>query len=111
MNNHNEKDNSKKENNITNKCEKECEKIYDHDLLHNKYDMTTLERNFNHLSEKRILFTQKLTAKFCIEYILDLDIDNGSEDSYLFDKSYILRYQPHITDEEFMKAFNLYYKD
>lgn len=83
--------------------------IYDHDLLTNKYDVSVLEKNINHLNEKRILYTQTLTAKFCVEYILDLNIDNGSEDSYLFDKTHILRNQPHITEEEFMKEYKKYY--
>ena len=59
------------------------------------------------LNKKIILFTQILTAEFCVKYILDLDIDSGSEDSYLFDKNYILESQPHISNEEFDLAYKL----
>jgi hypothetical protein len=84
--------------------------IYDRDIMIHKYDISILEKNINHLNEKIVLYTQKLTAKFCIEHILNLDIDSGSEDSYLYDKTHILKNQPHITEEEFNDAFHKYYK-
>ena len=58
-----------------------------------------------------MLCTQILTADFCVKYILNLDIDDGSEDSYLFDKNYILKKQSHITEKDFDIAYNLYCKD
>jgi hypothetical protein len=80
-------------------------------LLENyyKYDIAILEKNVKKLNKKALLFTQKLTADFCIKYILDLDIDSGSEDSYIFDKNYILEHQEHITEEEFDEAFKKIY--
>ena len=85
------------------------EKITTTHLYYNKYDIEILEKNINHLNKKVLLCTQKLTAKFCIKYILVMDIESGSEDSYIFDKNYILERQEHITDEEFDTVYNLYY--
>jgi hypothetical protein len=79
------------------------------DLYKNQYSMDMLKDNLNNLNEKIILITQHLDAEFCVKYILDLDIDNGSEDSYIFDKTYILNRQKHITVKEFDDAFNKYY--
>ena len=81
--------------------------ITNKDLFNNKYSIDILEKNINMLNKKIILFTQILTAEFCVKYILDLDIDSGSEDSYIFDKNYILESQPHISNEEFDLAYNL----
>ena len=83
------------------------QKITNKDLFNNKYSIDILEKNINMLNKKIILFTQILTAEFCVKYILDLDIDSGSEDSYIFDKNYILESQPHISNEEFDLAYNL----
>jgi len=79
-------------------------------LLHKQYNIDILEQNISHLHKKTLLYTQQLTAEFCVKYILDLDIDNGSEDSYIFDKIYILERQEHISEQEFDIAFQLYYK-
>jgi hypothetical protein len=70
-----------------------------------------LEKNVFHLNKKVLVCTQILTAEFCVKHIFEIDIDSGSEDSYLFDKNYILERQPHITDEEFDAAYDLYYTD
>jgi hypothetical protein len=72
----------------------------------NKYDIDILEKNVKNLNKKALLFTQKLTAEFCIKYLFNPDIDSGSEDSYIFDKIYILEHQEHITEEEFDEAFH-----
>ena len=85
------------------------EKITTTHLYYNKYDIEILEKNINNLNKKVLLCTQKLTAEFCIKYILVMDIESGSEDSYIFDKNYILERQEHITDEEFNTVYNLYY--
>lgn len=84
-------------------------RVCDNNLFENKYDLNILENNIDHLDIKIVLFTQKLTADFCIKYIFNHDIDSGSEDSYIFDKCYILAEQTHITEEEFDKAYGLYY--
>ena len=77
-------------------------------MLKQKYNIDVLEQNVSHLNKKYLICTQILNAEFCVKYILDLDIDSGSEDSYLFDKIYILEHQPHITEKEFDEAFRLY---
>lgn len=81
--------------------------LTDSDLFHNrnKYSIEELENNIQYLSSKYLVCTQILTAEFCVKYILDLDIDSGSEDSYLFDKNYILENQPHITEKDFDEAY------
>ena len=82
--------------------------LYDDDLLqhHNTYSETQLEENITRLNKKIMLATQKLTSNFCVQYILDMDIDNGSEDSYIYDFNYILYFQKHLTYQELKKAYN-----
>ena len=62
-----------------------------------------------YLNKKVVLNTQHLTAHFCVRFILDMDIECGSEDSYCYDKNHILSRQKHITSEEFDEAYELYY--
>ena len=73
----------------------------------NTYSINLLEQNIHNLNKKILLATQKLTAEFCIKYILDLDIDNGSEDSYIYDVDYILDFQKHLTRQEFKELLAL----
>jgi hypothetical protein len=73
----------------------------------NTYSINLLEQNIHNLNKKILLATQKLTAEFCIKYILDLDIDNGSEDSYIYDVDYILNFQKHLTRQEFNELLAL----
>lgn len=77
--------------------------INDDDLLKNKnyYSISELEENIKYLNKKILLATQKLTIDFCIKYILDMDIDNGSEDSYIYDVDYILYFQKDLDEKEF----------
>ena len=81
-------------------------KVTNTDLLNNryKYSIDILEQNIveNHLDEKILLATQTLTPEFCVKYILDLDIESGGEESYIFDVCYILGFQKHITEKELM---------
>lgn len=79
-------------------------KLIDEDLLNNKYyySIELLEKNVDHLNKKILLSTQKLTAEFCIKYILDDNIDGGSEDTYIFDVGYILGFQKHLNRQDFM---------
>ena len=76
------------------------------DLLNNRYHYSVdiLEQNIekNHLDEKIMVSTQKLTPEFCVKYILNLDIEGGGEESYTLDICYILSKQPHITEKELM---------
>ena len=46
----------------------------------------------------------KLRKRKYVNYLLDNNIDSGSEDSYIFDKAYILNRQEHITNEEWNLA-------
>ena len=80
------------------------EKINEEDLYNNQYSIEILEKNINNLNKKRVINTQILTADFCVKYLLDNNIDSGSEDSYIFDKSYILNSQEHITEKEWDQA-------
>ena len=73
----------------------------------NKFPINILEQNIHNLNKKILLATQKLTVEFCIKYILDLDIDNGSEDSYIYDVDYILDFQKHLTRQEFKELLVL----
>ena len=77
-------------NNI-NKANKEnkCQIIKNYDLLYNKYDVNILEQNVDHLNKRFLICTQNLTAEFCVKYILNLNIELGSEDSYIYDINYI----------------------
>ena len=80
--------------------------LTDDDLLMNycKYSIEELERNIKNLNKKILLATQHLTAEFCVKYILDMDIDNGSEDSYIYDINYIIYFQHHLTEYDMRVA-------
>tara|TARA_Y100000816_G_scaffold210769_1_gene156472 strand:+ start:2332 stop:2592 length:261 start_codon:yes stop_codon:yes gene_type:complete len=82
--------------------------LTDNNLLNNpnKYSIEELEKNINNLNKKILLSTQKLSVEFCIKYILDLDINNGNEDSYIFDVNYILSFQKHLTESKFLEILN-----
>ena len=86
-------------------------KVTNSDLLanRNKYSIDILEKNMveNHLDEKILLATQTLTPEFCVKYILDLDIEGGGEESYIFDVCYILEFQKHITKKELKDLINI----
>jgi hypothetical protein len=94
---------------VMNKAEKM--KVTNTDLLNNryKYSIDILEHNIveNHLDEKILLATQTLTPEFCVKYILDLDIEGGGEESYIFDVCYILQFQKHITKKELKDLINI----
>ncbi len=74
--------------------------VQHHELMYNKYDIDTLEHNIDRLGLKRLLTTQKLTASFCVKYLLNPEeYGMGVEDEYI-SKNDILLYQKHITSEE-----------
>lgn len=78
---------------------KKNNKITNCDLFRYKYSEAELIENINNLDIKYILDTQTLSAKFCVEYILNMDnINDGSEESYLFDKTHILKKQKHLRE-------------
>ena len=85
--------------------------ITNEDLYKNKYSIEILEKNINNLNKKRLINTQKLTADFCIKYLLDNNnIDSGNEDSYIFDEAYILNTQEHISEKEWNQSINKFKK-
>ena len=81
-------------------------KITNEDLYKNKYSIEILEKNINNLNKKRLINTQTLTADFCVKYLLDNNIDSGNEDSYIFDESYILHSQEHISEKEWNQSIH-----
>jgi hypothetical protein len=82
-------------------------RLNDDDLLKNKntYSIEELEKNVKYINKKIMLATQTLDARFCIQYILDMDIDSGSEDSYIYDIDYILYFQKHLNKDELIYEF------
>ena len=90
-------------------------RITDRDLLNpankNKYTMEEILENVDHLNVKFLLYTQILTEDFCVEYILDMRMNSGDEDSYLLCEDYILERQPHLDEALFFKLRDIKYKD
>lgn len=84
--------------------------IRNEDLLHNKFDESLLLQNMKHLNKKRLLNTQKLSEEFCAKHIFCIsDINDGDEDSYLFDFTHIMNKQPHLDETLFIKYINQYH--
>lgn len=75
----------------------------------NKFSIESLIQNINCLDKKTLLHTQVLTAEFCVKYILSMDDEDESEDSYLLCEDYILECQPHISEDELLTVRNKYY--
>jgi len=75
--------------------------ISDSDLCNETYSLDILKKNINTLNKKVVLSTQKLTAQFCIKYILDTAIVSGDQESGVYTKEHILRLQRHISSQEF----------
>lgn len=65
-------------------------------LRNKKYDIFTLEKNIHNLSMKTVLYTQNLTAEFCVKYILNEDYASCVEDTYICIGE-VLRAQKHLT--------------
>jgi hypothetical protein len=88
-------------------------RITDSDLLKNKnkYTIEEILENVDHLNVKLLLYTQILTEDFCVEYILDMRMNSGDEDSYLLCEDYILKKQPHLDEKLFLKLRDIKYKD
>jgi hypothetical protein len=79
--------------------------IFNIDLIKNPktYSVDILKKNMRNLSKKIVLSTQVLDASFCVSHILNVPIDSGDEDSYIFEED-VLEFQPHITEEELTMA-------
>ena len=73
------------------------------DLYKNQYDYETLKTNIYVVSLKDILKTQKLTAAFCVKYILNKDFQLLDEDQQIT-MEVVQKYQPHILDIDFLYA-------
>ena len=90
-------------------------KITDRDLRlpenKNKYSMDEIMENLDHLNVKILLYTQILTEDFCVEYILDMRMNSGDEDSYVLCEDYILGWQPHLNETLFFELRDIKYKD
>ena len=85
--------------------------ITDKDLMNNefKYNINIIEYNYKlgNLDKKILIYTQKLTTEFCVKYLYNMNINSGSEDSYLWDADYILERQPNITENELLNEIKL----
>jgi hypothetical protein len=83
--------------------------LTDQDLIKNKngYSIQELETSVDNLSVKYLLNYQILTAEFCAKYILNDYCATCQEDTYIC-SGYVLRKQPHLTQEELSAACILY---
>jgi hypothetical protein len=87
--------------------------LSDKDLManKNKYSIAELTESFQNLNKTIILSTQILDEQFCAEYILDVRIDSGDEDSYKFTEAYILNRQPHLDRKLFFELCKIQYEE
>jgi len=79
-------------------------------LRKKKYNIELLEKNIHNLSMKTLLYTQDLTAEFCIKYILNEKYASCVEDTFL-SMGNVLDSQKHITRGEIYQAFNKLYSE
>jgi hypothetical protein len=79
-------------------------------LNNRKFSMEILEKNIGNLKLYTMLLTQHLTPDFCGKYFCAPgDIyakDDGDQEIYMHT---ILRYQPHLVEEEIIKYKTLFY--
>lgn len=73
-------------------------------LRNKKYDIFTLEKNIHNLSMNAILYTQNLTAEFCVKYILNEDYASCVEDTYICIGE-VLRAQKHLTLADIQRVY------
>jgi len=73
------------------------------DLYRNQYDYETLKTNIYTVSLLDILKTQKLTADFCVKYILNEDFQFSAEEQSI-NMEILRKYQTHISDMELSNA-------
>ena len=73
------------------------------ELYSNQYDYETLKANIYVVSLIDVLKTQKLTADFCVKYILNTDFQLRDEEETIT-ISMVKTYQPHILDIDFVNA-------
>ncbi len=77
-------------------------------LRKKKYDIELLEKNIHNLSMKTLLYTQDLTADFCIKYVLNEKYASCVEDTFL-SMGDVLNSQKHITRSSIYQAYNKVY--
>ena len=77
-------------------------------LRKKKYDIEVLEKNIHNLSMKTLLYTQDLTAEFCIKYVLNEKYASCVEDTFL-SMGDVLNAQKRITRGEIYQAYNKVY--
>ena len=82
--------------------------LNDNMLRNKKYNIDLLEKNINFLSIKTLLYTQDLTADFCVKYILNDKYASCVEDTFIRVGD-VLNAQKHITKKEIYEAFNKIY--
>jgi hypothetical protein len=77
-------------------------------LRKKKYDISTLEKNINNLSMKTLLYTQNLTAEFCVKYILNDEYASCIEDTYICIGD-VLNAQKHLTVSDIATVYRCNY--
>ena len=82
--------------------------LNDNMLRNKKYNIDLLEKNINFLSIKTLLYTQDLTAEFCVKYILNEKYASCVEDTFIC-MGDVLNAQKHITKKEIYEACNKIY--
>jgi len=70
-----------------------------------KYDIEILEENVDYINMKACVNTQKLTAEFCVKYVLNEDYMSCIEDTYCINYGYVLQRQPHLTKEDIFREY------
>jgi hypothetical protein len=73
------------------------------DLYKNQYDYETLKANIYAVSLLDILKTQKLSADFCVKYILNESFQFLDEDQ-LINTDMVKKYQPHLSEMDLIEA-------
>jgi phenylalanyl-tRNA synthetase alpha subunit len=79
-------------------------------LRKKKYNIELLEKNIHNLSMKTLLYTQDLTAEFCIKYILNEHYASCVEDKFL-SMGDVLNAQKHLTRISIYQAYNKLYSE
>tara|TARA_B110000093_G_scaffold80613_1_gene87452 strand:- start:261 stop:584 length:324 start_codon:yes stop_codon:yes gene_type:complete len=89
---------------------------YDYDIHTLEYNVLryeTLPKNekneYTRLNLKSLLKTQKLTAEFCIKYILNDEYAYTDSEEYITTKEVVI-YQKHLTNDDLDKAYEEIYK-
>uniref|UniRef100_A0A6C0DF95 Uncharacterized protein n=1 Tax=viral metagenome TaxID=1070528 RepID=A0A6C0DF95_9ZZZZ len=74
-------------------------------LRKQQYNIKVLEKNINNLTMKTILYTQRLTADFCVKYIMNENYASCVEDTFICIGD-VLHAQKHLTRASIYEAYN-----